>query len=98
MGLINLPSRGPRRYHHPYIYIDERKEKIKKIEDRAKRELGMIPQETFDPEDFRGTFVKATTHLRRRKESGKKPLKAGIIILMIVGLILLWHFLLHVTI
>jgi hypothetical protein len=98
MGLINMPTSGPRRYHHPYIYVDERKEKLKKIEDRAKRELGMLPQDSFDAQEFRGTFVKATTHLRRRKESGKKPLKAGIIILLIIGLILLWHFLLHAQI
>ena len=43
-------SRKPRAYDHPYIYFDERKEKLKKIEERAKRELGMLPPKEFDPE------------------------------------------------
>ena len=30
-------TREPRKFHHPYIYINERKEKLKAIEERAKR-------------------------------------------------------------
>ncbi|MCD8317925.1 MAG: hypothetical protein LUC45_03315, partial [Paraprevotella sp.] len=77
-----------------YIYIDERKEKLKAIEERAKRELGMLPPKEFDPEEFRGTFVKATTHLKRRKESGRKPMKFGVALIIIGALVFIWHFLL----
>lgn len=87
-------TRKPRAFNHPYIYIDERKEKLKKIEENAKRELGMLPPKDFDPEEFRGTFVKATKHLRRRKESGRKPLKAGVALIIIAALLFLWHYLL----
>lgn len=32
----------PRGFHHNYIYYDPRKEKIQKIEENAKRELGLL--------------------------------------------------------
>ena len=69
MGILFTQPRKPRGFHHHYIYVDERKEKLQKIEEKAKRELGMLPPKEFDPEDIRGKFVEATTHLKRRKES-----------------------------
>ncbi|KAA6308519.1 hypothetical protein EZS27_039830, partial [termite gut metagenome] len=41
MGLFNV--RKPRRFNHQYIYVDEHKEKLNKMEEDAKRELGMLP-------------------------------------------------------
>ena len=35
--------RKPRGFDLQYIYVDERKEKLKKMEESAKRELGMLP-------------------------------------------------------
>ncbi len=92
MGMFK--TRKPRGYNHSYIYVDERKEKLKAIEERAKRELGMLPPKEFDPEAFRGTFVKATKHLRRRQESGRKPMRVGIILMIIAALLYVWHYLL----
>lgn len=83
----------PRGFQHQYIYYDERKEKLAKIEENAKRELGMLPPKEFSPEDIRGKFVGATKHLKRRKESGKKPVSYGVLIMFIVLLILLMRFL-----
>ena len=87
-------TRMPRGYHHRYMYIDERKEKLKAIEERARRELGMLPPKSFDPEEIRGTFVKGTKHLRRRKEGGRKPMKFGIALMIIAALLFIWHYLL----
>lgn len=87
-------TREPRGYQHRYMYIDERKEKLKAIEERAKRELGMLPKEEFNPENIRGTFVKGTKHLRRRKESGRKPMKLGVALIVIALLVFIWHYLL----
>lgn len=87
-------TREPRGYQHRYMYIDERKEKLKAIEERAKRELGMLPKEEFNPENIRGTFVKGTRHLRRRKESGRKPMKLGVALIVIALLVFIWHYLL----
>lgn len=91
MGLFT--TRKPRGFHHNYIYYDPRKERLQKIEENAKRELGLLPPETFKPEDIRGKFVNATTHLRRRKQSGHKPLSNGILIILIIALLLLWKWL-----
>ncbi len=95
MGIFNAGIRKPRRFNHQYIYVDERKEKLDKMEEDAKRELGMLPEKEFSPEDIRGKFVEGTTHLKRRKESGRKPLHFGLAIIIIGLLILLWRYLLR---
>lgn len=85
--------RKPRGFQHNYIYYDPRKEKLQKIEENAKRELGMLPPKEFAPEDIRGVFVGATKHLKKRKESGKKPVSAGILVLIIIALLFLMKYL-----
>lgn len=91
MGFFKVNK--PRRFNHRYIYYDERKEKLAKMEDQAKRDLGMLPEKEFNPEDIRGKFVEGTTHLKRRKQSGRKPVHVGIILIIIVLLLFLWHYL-----
>ena len=62
MGMFTM--RKPRGFNHSYIYVDERKEKLAKMEEDAKRELGMLPEKEFSPEDIRGKFVAVSyTHL-----------------------------------
>ncbi len=91
MGLFT--TRKPRGFHHNYIYYDPRKEKLNEIDERAKRELGLLPPKEFSPEDIRGKFVQATKHLKRRKESGRKPLSYGVLIVAIILLLLLMRYL-----
>lgn len=91
MGMFSM--RKPRAYHHEYIYVDERKEKLQKIEDTAKRELGMLPPKEFSPEDIHGKFIEGTTYLKRRKESGRKPLAYGTIFVAIAVLLYILHYL-----
>ncbi len=91
MGLFTMAK--PRGYQHRYIYYDERKEKLAKIEENAKRELGILPPKEFSPEDIRGKFVGATKHLKKRKESGRKPLSYGVLIALIVLLLLVMRYL-----
>ncbi|MCQ2066977.1 MAG: hypothetical protein MJY65_04935 [Bacteroidaceae bacterium] len=93
MGMFNI--REPRRMEHHYIYYDERKEKLRKIEENARRDLGMLDgEETFDPNRIRGKFLESTKHLRRRKQSGAKPVSTPVIIMILVALIILLHYLL----
>lgn len=91
MGMFTM--RKPRGLRHEYIYVDERKEKLQKIEETAKRELGMLPPKEFNPEDIRGKFVEGTTYLKRRKESGRKPLSYGVMFVAIVVLLYILHYL-----
>lgn len=83
----------PRPFHHEYIYYNERKEKLKKIEERAKRELGMLPPKKFNPEDICGKFVEGTKYLKRRKESGRKPLAYGTLLVAIAILLYILRYL-----
>ena len=87
MGMFNV--RKPRGFNHQYIYVDERKEKLAKMEEDAKRDLGILPEKEFSPEDIRGKFIEGTTHLKRRKESAH----LGVILAIIALLIFLWHYL-----
>ena len=89
MGMFTM--RKPRGFQHNYIYVNERKEKLDKMTENAKRELGMIPEKEFSPEDIRVKFVESTTHLRRRKESGKKPIPFIIKLFLIVLLMCLFY-------
>lgn len=89
MGMFAM--RKPRGFNHSYIYVDERKEKLAKMEENAKCDLGMLPEKKFSPEDIRGKFIEGTTHLKRRKESGRKPMHLGIILVVMAVLIYLWY-------
>ena len=89
MGMFTM--RKPRGFQHTYIYVDERKERLAQMEEKAKRELGMLPEKDFSPEDIRGKFVEGTTHLKRRRDRGRKPIHAGVLIVLIVLLGYLWY-------
>jgi hypothetical protein len=89
MGLFT--TQKPRGFHHSYIYVDERKEKLEKMEEQAKRDLGLAPEKEFSPEDIRGKFVDATTHLKRRKQSGRKPVHLGMLLMGIALLVYFWY-------
>ncbi len=93
MGLFNV--REPRRMEHKYIYYDERKEKLKKIEENARRELGMLDEQEpeFDPERIRGKFIEGTKYLKRRKESGSNPIPLPVAIFLIIALALVLKYL-----
>ena len=89
MGIFK--TREPRRFEHQYIYVDERKERLQKIEEKAKLDLGMIQKEEPTTEErIRGKMVEQTSHLKRRRENGS-PLttKRLILILAVMALILI---------
>jgi hypothetical protein len=92
MGMFK--SEKPRAYSHQYIYVNERKEKLNKIEENAKRDLGILPpHESTAEERIRGKFVESTKHLKRRKESGRKPLTYAALLIGIGALCYVLHYL-----
>lgn len=90
MGYFKM--REPRRFNHKYIFVDERKEKLDKIVDNAKRDLGMLPpEETTYKDRLRGAFVNETTHLKRRKEEGERFSTKTLVVLIAIALFVLHY-------
>ena len=88
MGIFN--QRKPRGFNHQYIYVDERRERLREMEERAKRELGMMPQTQLTTEErIRGKFVEQTSHLKR-KQGKENPISSKLLILVaaLFGMIL----------
>ena len=50
-------------------------------------------EQEFDPNRIRGKFIEGTKHLKRRKEAGSKPIPATVAVALIVGLLILLHYL-----
>ena len=59
---------------------------LAKMEENAKRDLGMLPEEPYNPESIRGKFVESTTHLKRKKESGGAAMSPQVAVVLIVVL------------
>ena len=92
MGIFK--SEKPRAFNHQYIYVDERKERLAKMEENAKRDLGMLPpKELTSEERIRGKFVEGTKHLKRRKEIVRKPLTYAALLIGIGVLCYILHYL-----
>ena len=92
MGIFK--SEKPRAFSHQYIYVNERNEKLAKIEENAKRDLGMLPEKELTSEErIRGKFVEGTKHLKRRKQSGRKPLTYAALLIGIGALCYVLHYL-----
>ena len=92
MGIFKYEKQ--RAFSHQYIYVDERKEKLTKIEENAKRDLGILPPKELTAEErIRGKFIDGTKHLKRRKESGRKPLTYAALLVGIGALCYVLHYL-----
>ena len=87
-------QREPRRFDHKYIFVDERKEKLDKIVESAKRDLGMLPpREESYSERLKGAFVNENSHLSRRKENGPRFSNNFLVIAVVVCIFLLCYIL-----
>ena len=84
-------QRKPRRFNHQYIYVDERRERLQAMEERVKRELGLIPEpEKTAEERIRGRFVEQTSHLKRQQEKSGASSSKWLIIIAVLLVALLF--------
>lgn len=87
-------QREPRRFDHKYIFVDERKEKLNKIVENAKRELGMLPPSEESYRDrLKGAFVNDNSHLSRCKENGQRLSSGAIVVALFICVFLLIYLL-----
>lgn len=85
-------QREPRRFNHKYIYVDERKEKLDKIVENAKRDLGMLPPaEVSYRERLKGAFVAENSHLARRRAAGTRMSTRFVVAALLVCLFVLFY-------
>lgn len=95
MGLFS--SRQPRRFHHEYIYYNERKEKLKRIEDNARRELGLLEPSDESAKEARNerihsAIINSTIHLKRREERGGNAISYKWLFVLIFVLLFVLHY------
>lgn len=84
----------PRRFNHKYIFVDERKEKLDKIVENAKRDLGMLPPSEESYRDrLKGAFTENGSHLARRKENGQRLSSRAILVALFICVFVLFYIL-----
>ena len=86
MIFFNLPK--PRRFHHEYIYFDERKERLKKLEEKLKgKKEGELEVDANEKEyyfDFR-----SNRNANRKINSLKLSFFGAIIFVIILAVLLI---------
>lgn len=90
MGMFT--QRKPRGFQHEWIYVDERKEKLQRMEEKAKRDLGLLPPEEYKPGQLiRGSITGASKHLARRRE--KRTLSTPVVLIALAAALFVLHYL-----
>ncbi len=83
MGMFSM--RKPRRFHHEYIYADDRKRRLEAIEQRAKEALGQaekpdapshLPQQA---DRFRGAFIPPGSRMQGRGQRYGASFRGGVL-------------------
>lgn len=95
----------PRHFHHETMFYDEHSDRVRQIEQRARRELGMDKANTdrtrnggepFNPYGIRGTFTESVKRKKARQGTGLLrtfSTNSGAIIVIILILLLVWLYL-----
>ena len=90
MGLFQ--TRQPRRFRRVSIYTNERKDKLDKLVNEVKREMGELPPTTdIESDHFKGKFSQFTPRARRASESEHR-LTWPLALVIIFVLLLIWYY------
>mgnify|MGYP001652860138 FL=1 len=84
MGFFRQPT--PRRFHHPYIYVDERKERLQQLIARVRNEKASAPSEEARKEALRKAFRESmarATHHRKAAGRGGAFVQIAVVLLLI---------------
>lgn len=87
MSFFKQPK--PRAFHHEYLYVNERKERLQQIEKRARKELEQGEKSGIQQDELRGIF---RTNAARNEQKRRRTMGFGfacIVLLLLVLLILL---------
>ena len=91
--MMFFQQRRPRPFHHEYIYVDERKERLRQIEERAARAVQEKVGNTPDADRWKGRFTEATPRLRRHRHVENRfalPVSIALPVLLLFLLALIW--------
>ncbi len=89
MNFFNQPK--PRKFHHEFIYVDERRERLERLRENAEYELGRIESEKIGSKVEGGTRGRVV-RFRRIKRSAVNErllLSVGASVFLIVLLVFL---------
>lgn len=94
MNFFSQPK--PRRFHHEPVYYDEHRDRVRKIQEQAQKEIGAQSSNGYNPDDIRGSFTSHVREQRRKRAKGFLGLTAansGAIFIIILILLLVWVYL-----
>jgi len=95
MGMFS--TRQPRKFRRVSIYTDERKEKLQKLVEQAKRANGeSASDDTYNTDKFKGTFINFTPRAQRHKENDAK-IGWPLAVILIIVLLIIWKFIMTGT-
>ena len=90
MNLL-VQTTKPRRFRHPMMYSDERRERLQQLEARAKRELGMESGELAVDTDAAESLISFRRTTRRKDRSFVAGLAiAGLLLVFLLACFLPW--------
>ncbi len=86
-------TRQPRKYNRISIYTNERKDRLDKLVNDVKREMGELPLEDATTYDYKGKFAKFTPRAQRAGKGGRR-LTWPVALVVVLLLLLAWHYIL----
>ena len=87
MGFFRQPT--PRRFYHPYIYVDERKERLQQLIARARNEKTSASSEEVRKEALRKAFREAMPRATHHRKAARRE---GAFVQIVVVLLLITVF------
>lgn len=89
MSFFQQPK--PRGFQHQYLYVDERKERLKAMEHRAKAALDQQEKQPYDAEaQLKGTINRSTQHTHGRKTLSIVTVLLQALFVVLLAFVVLW--------